>query len=75
MTDFNKYMDDGANYQAKAVLAYLTVNDGIEESWSAEQERYTAEPKVARWGKLQRTGLCYFISFKTSYQATQHYIL
>ncbi len=32
-----KYMDDGANYQARAVLAYLTQPDGIEQSWDEEK--------------------------------------
>ena len=69
MTDFNKYMDDGANCQAKAVLAYLSHNDGIEESWDTEQKRYTAEPKVARWENCREQG--YVISLTSKHHTKQ----
>jgi hypothetical protein len=47
---------DGANYQAQAVLAYLSGRDGIEPSWSAEQRRYLADPKVSRWENCREQG-------------------
>lgn len=43
------YLQDGADYQAKAVLAYLQDHGEIEESWNDEYKCYDAEIQVARW--------------------------
>jgi hypothetical protein len=55
---------DGANYQAKAVLAYLSARDGIESSWSKENKRYEACPKVARWENCREQG--YVVSLRSA---------
>lgn len=47
---------DGANYQARAVLAYLTKFGGIQESWSHGYKRYMAEPQVDRWHNCREQG-------------------
>ena len=56
MTELKNYLDDGANAQAKAVLAYLQSKGDIEESWNDEYKRYTSEIKVARWENGREQG-------------------
>jgi hypothetical protein len=56
MQDLRTYMADGANYQSRAVLAFLQRFSGIEESWDDERRRYLAEPKVARWENCREQG-------------------
>ena len=63
MQDLNNYLQDGADYQARAVLAYLSIYDGIEGSWDKEWGRYTAVPKVARWENCREQG--YIISLRS----------
>ena len=46
------YNQDGANRQAKAVLAYITPD--IEESWTGHE--YTADITVARWENCREQG-------------------
>lgn len=58
-----QYLQDGADPQAKAVLAFLSSGDGIEASWDDEQKRYLAEPKVARWENCREQG--YIISLNS----------
>ena len=47
---------DGANYQARAVLAYLTRYEGIRESWTDEYKMYNADPRVGRWHNCREQG-------------------
>jgi len=47
-------MDDGANAQARAVLAYMSRGDGIEESWNGKE--YAAKVIVARWSNCREQG-------------------
>ena len=42
----NNYMNDGANYQAQCVLAYLR-DFQIEKSWNDDFKKYQAEIEVA----------------------------
>ena len=55
MTDLENYFDDGANYQAQGVLAFLK-NHTIEESWNTEKRKYDAEPRVSRWENCREQG-------------------
>lgn len=55
---------DGANYQARAVLAYLSARDGIESSWDDEFKRYRAEPSVDRWHNCREQG--YVVSLRAA---------
>lgn len=56
------YLDDGANYQAQAVLAFLRGTGNIEESWNAEFKYYDAKPEVARWHNCREQG--YVVSLR-----------
>jgi len=56
MCRLKTYLDDGANYQAKAVLAYLQKYEGIEDSWDEAFYRYRAQPLVARWENCREQG-------------------
>jgi hypothetical protein len=47
---------DGANHQARAVLAYLESRDGLENSWSDHFGEYIACPKVSRWENFREQG-------------------
>ena len=58
------YMQDGANYQARAVLCCLQQNDGIESSWSEILGCYMAEIKVGRWENGREQG--YVVSLFSS---------
>lgn len=56
MTKLENYLEDGANYQARATLMFLQRNANIEESWNAEYKTYDAEIKVARWENCREQG-------------------
>lgn len=62
MTSLSKYQDDGANYQAQAVLAFVRRGE-VECSYNKEERRYEAEPKVARWENCREQG--YVISLRS----------
>ncbi len=55
MTNITEYMNDGANYQAQAVLCCLRWRT-IEDSWNKERSKYDAEVKVARWENCREQG-------------------
>lgn len=63
MTKLSSYMDDGANPQARAVLAYLQRYDGIGDSWNEEFRRYDADIQVARWENCREQG--YVVSLRS----------
>ena len=56
MTNLKNYLDDGANYQARAVLMFLQLYSDIELSWNNERKCYDAEIKVARWENCREQG-------------------
>lgn len=49
MTNLKNYLEDGANYQAQAVLAFVKKEGQINDSWNDELRKYEANPQVARW--------------------------
>ena len=63
MQNLNQYLKDGADFQARAVLAYLSYSDGIEESWNDGQSRYEAMPYVSRWENCREQG--YIVSLRS----------
>lgn len=63
MTNLSNYLDDGANFQAKGVLAFVQRFSNIEESWNKEHMEYDAEVKVGRWENCREQG--YVISLKS----------
>lgn len=62
MTKLENYLEDGANYQARATLMFLQRDANIEESWNAEYKTYDAEIKVARWENCREQG--YVVSLR-----------
>ena len=57
------YMNDGANYQAQCVLAYLR-DFKIEKSWNGEWRKYQAEIHVARWENCREQGYVFMLHNK-----------
>jgi hypothetical protein len=62
MINLRDYLQDGAGYQSRAVLAYLQIMT-IEESWSAENRSYEATVQVARWENCREQG--YIVSLRS----------
>tara|TARA_R110002020_G_scaffold69158_3_gene180225 strand:+ start:1173 stop:1598 length:426 start_codon:yes stop_codon:yes gene_type:complete len=62
MTKLENYLEDGANYQARATLMFLQRDADIEESWNDEWKRYDAEIQVARWENCREQG--YIVSLR-----------
>jgi len=52
------YMQDGANWQARAVLAVVQdlLGEGIADSYNKEYHCYTHEFKVGRWENCREQG-------------------
>lgn len=63
MTNIKNYLDDGANFQAQAVLAFVRSGCDIEESWSDKFKKYEAKIKVGRWENCREQG--YVLSMLT----------
>jgi len=63
MTRLENYLQDGANYQARAVLMLLQGKSNIEESWNDEFKQYDAEINVGRWENCREQG--YVVSLRT----------
>lgn len=62
MTKLKNYLEDGANYQARATLMFLQRDADIEESWNDKWKRYDAEIQVARWENCREQG--YVVSLR-----------
>jgi hypothetical protein len=64
-------MNDGADHQARATLAYLQMNigDGIESSWNKQACWYEARPQVARWENCREQG--YVVHMRNESRRTQ----
>jgi len=60
--ELKDYMRDGANYQARAVLAYLQQYGSIGESWNEEYEDYDANVEIGRWENGREQG--YIVSLR-----------
>ena len=56
MTLLQNYLEDGANYQARATLMILQMHSDIEESWNHEKRKYDAKINVARWENCREQG-------------------
>lgn len=61
MADLFTYLDDGANYQAKAVVAYLGRVEGIDESYDPTTNMFLANPKVARFENCREQGYVVYL--------------
>jgi len=56
MTALEIYLCDGAEYQARATLAFLQGKSTIESSWDEKTSSYKAQPTVARWENCREQG-------------------
>ncbi len=63
-TDYDKYNNDGANFQAKCVLAALQARDLVDDSYCQTRRKIEAEPKVARWENCREQGYVIFLRSK-----------
>ena len=68
MTKLNSYLQDGANYQARAVMCMIQPWN-IETSWCTETKQYLAEIKIARWENCREQG--YVVSFRPGFDSGQ----
>ena len=66
--ELTKYGCDGANNQARAILAALQyqIGDGIEASWSDQFKCYMADIKVARWENCREQGYVVYLRDSTA---------
>jgi len=56
MTELRNYLDDGADYQARAVMCFLQRDCDIEESWNARDGKYDSVINIARWENCREQG-------------------
>lgn len=56
--NIQEYMQDGAGYQARAVLMALQgkIGDGIEDSWDNIYKCYRADIRIGRWENCREQG-------------------
>ena len=56
MESLGRYLEDGADAQAKATLSYLQMYENVEESYNHETNGYDAKIMVARWDNYREQG-------------------
>ncbi len=59
--ELKHYMDDGAGWQAQAILAYLRSYLTIEESWNPDYHKYGAETQIGRWENCREQGYIVYL--------------
>ena len=64
MIELQNYLQDGAGYQARAVLMHLQAISTIESSWDDEFKMYKARPNVARWQNCREQGYVVMLNNK-----------
>lgn len=66
MIDVDKYMNDGANWQAQSVLAYLRVakNMCLDKTWNKEFHKYDASVEVGRYENCREQGYIFSVQYK-----------
>lgn len=66
MTRIEYYMNDGANWQAQAVLAYLraTKNNAIDKTWNKEFHKYDASVVVGRYENCREQGYIFSVQYE-----------
>lgn len=66
MTNIESYLNDGANWQAQAVLAYLRANSeyALEKVYKSEQDRWgiNTEIKVGRFENCREQGYVFTVT-------------
>ena len=65
MVDIKNYMNDGANWQAQAVLAYIRGNyyKVIENTFDKEFRDYRADVKVGRFENCREQGYVFMLNY------------
>lgn len=65
MIQIENYMNDGANWQAQAVLAYLRVtkNNAINKTWNEKFHKYDAEVCVGRYENCREQGYIFSVLY------------
>ena len=65
MVDIKNYMNDGANWQAQAVLAYLRGNyyKAIESTFDNAFRDYRADVKVGRFENCREQGYVFMLNY------------
>ena len=73
MTDIKNYLNDGANWQAQAVLCYLRGNElgYSNDYYDSENREYLAKIKVGRCENCREQG--YVFTFTYKHQEIVHY--
>lgn len=63
--EIKNYLDDGANWQAQCVLAYLRYfkENIIDNSWDKEKERYMANIEVGRLENCREQGYVFSLHY------------
>jgi len=58
-------MEDGANWQAQSVLAYLRVtkNNAIDKTWNKEFREYDARVEVGRYENCREQGYIFSVQY------------
>ena len=66
MIEVDKYMNDGANWQAQSVLAYLRTakNNAIDKTWNKEYKCYDASVEVGRYENCREQGYIFSVQYK-----------
>ena len=66
MINIENYMNDGANWQAQSVLAYLRAMkvNAVEKSWNKEFRTYDASVEVGRYENLREQGYIFSVQYK-----------
>lgn len=66
--DIKTYFDDGANWQAQAVLAYVRAYSSwaLDGTWDDEAKKYMATLDVGRFENCREQGYIFSVRYKTS---------
>ena len=66
MIDIENYMNDGANWQAQSVLAYLRVtkSNAVDKTWNKEYKLFEAEVHVGRYENCREQGYIFSVRYK-----------
>lgn len=66
--DIKTYFDDGANWQAQAVLAYVRAYSSwaLNGTWDDEAKKYMATLDVGRFENCREQGYIFSVRYKTS---------
>lgn len=66
MINIDNYLNDGANWQAQSVLAYLRAmkENAIYKTWNGEYRRYEAMVNVGRYENCREQGYVFCVNYK-----------